>query len=52
MSNMKGIPTTISASDREAAKGHADHPLMLEYIKRLEAIANAAWELYQNSPTI
>ncbi len=37
----------LYASDRASAKGHAEYPLTLEYIERLEAIAKAAYEVWK-----
>jgi hypothetical protein len=43
------FPETFYASDRASAKGHAEYPLTLEYIERLERIAKAAAEYWANS---
>lgn len=43
------FPETFYASDRESAKGHADYPLTAEYIRRLEAIARAAIQYYNDA---
>ena len=46
---MNDFPDTLYASDRHAAKGHADYPLTQEYIERLERIALASGEYWKNS---
>ena len=48
--NAHDFPDTLYVLDRAAAKGAARHPLTLEYIKRLERIAEAALAFYNHSP--
>ncbi len=38
------------ARERNTAKSRVTDPLVQEYITRLEAVANAAWEVYKNVP--
>lgn len=47
---MEKIVEIFYTTDRNAAIGHADYPLTLEYIEQLEAIAKAAMELWKVTP--
>jgi len=42
------FPYTFYASDRQAAKAHADFPLTQEYLERLERIAKLAYAFYND----
>lgn len=52
ISHPADFPEVFYASDRNDARAHAEHPLTLEYIRRLEQIAEAAFLLYNNSPSV
>jgi len=45
---MSELPARFKKADRNTARVYASNPYTAEYIKRLELIAEAAWELYQH----